>query len=154
MTVRADRGQASVEFALSLVLLLISLLAVIDFGIAYSRYVEVTNAARAGARYGSIVPLQVDAAASPDPENVKYVVKRYSSSLAVTDADIGVFYETTTSSPPARYDATVANAQYATSGNAIRVSLAQSYVPFTPFLRIIFPAGSLRIEASSAAMIE
>jgi Flp pilus assembly protein TadG len=48
--VRGERGQTAVEFALIAPLLVILLLAIIQFGIAFHNYVTITDAARAGAR--------------------------------------------------------------------------------------------------------
>jgi Flp pilus assembly protein TadG len=47
---RNERGQTAVEFALVAPLLVILLLAIIQFGIAFHNYVTITDAARAGAR--------------------------------------------------------------------------------------------------------
>ena len=50
------RGQAIVEFALVLPLLLILLFGVIDFGRALQTYITINNASREGARLGAINP--------------------------------------------------------------------------------------------------
>jgi Flp pilus assembly protein TadG len=47
---RSERGQTAVEFALVAPLLIVLLLGIIQVGIAFHRYVEVTDAARAAAR--------------------------------------------------------------------------------------------------------
>jgi len=49
-TVHDERGQTAVEFALIAPLLVILLLAIVQFGIAFHNYVTITDAARAGAR--------------------------------------------------------------------------------------------------------
>jgi len=49
-TVRDEAGQTAVEFALITPLLVVLLLAIIQFGIAFHNYVTITDAARAGAR--------------------------------------------------------------------------------------------------------
>jgi Flp pilus assembly protein TadG len=49
-TVRDERGQTAVEFALVAPLLIVLLLGIIQFGIAFHNYVTITDAARAGAR--------------------------------------------------------------------------------------------------------
>lgn len=46
----SQAGQATVELALSLALLLLFLIAALDFGRAFFGYVAITNAAREGAR--------------------------------------------------------------------------------------------------------
>jgi hypothetical protein len=49
---RHDRGQAVIEMALTLPLLLLILMGIFDFGFQFQRYEVVTNAAREGARVG------------------------------------------------------------------------------------------------------
>jgi len=60
-----ERGQALVELALSIALLLIILLAAIDFGRAFFAYVGLVNAAREGARAGAMAinPAAIEPAA-------------------------------------------------------------------------------------------
>jgi Flp pilus assembly protein TadG len=48
-----QRGQGLVEFALIAPLMIFMLLITVDFARAYSAHIQVTNAARAGAIYGS-----------------------------------------------------------------------------------------------------
>ena len=48
--IRGERGQTAVEFALVAPLLVVLLLGIIQFGIAFHNYVTITDAARAGAR--------------------------------------------------------------------------------------------------------
>jgi Flp pilus assembly protein TadG len=50
---KGQRGQAMVEFALVLPLLLIITFIIIDFGFAFSQWVVITNATREGARLGA-----------------------------------------------------------------------------------------------------
>ena len=50
--VSTDRGQAVIELALTLPLLLLVVFGIIDFGFMFQRYEAVTNAAREGARLG------------------------------------------------------------------------------------------------------
>ncbi len=50
---KGQRGQAMVEFALVLPLLLIITFIIIDFGFAFSQWVIITNATREGARLGA-----------------------------------------------------------------------------------------------------
>jgi Flp pilus assembly protein TadG len=50
----ATRGQSLVEFALVLMPLFFILLGIIQFGFVFNAYVTITNAAREGARTGSI----------------------------------------------------------------------------------------------------
>jgi Flp pilus assembly protein TadG len=67
--VRSERGQTAVEFALVAPLLIVLLLGIIQVGIAFHRYVEVTDAARAAARraivarVAGVTPADIRAAA-------------------------------------------------------------------------------------------
>jgi Flp pilus assembly protein TadG len=61
---RGERGQAIVELALTLPLLLLIVLGVFDFGLMFQRFEVVTNAAREGARLAvlpdyKLIPAQV-----------------------------------------------------------------------------------------------
>lgn len=51
---RDERGQSLVEFVLGLPFLLLVLVAILQFGLVMHDYVEVTQAARAGARKASV----------------------------------------------------------------------------------------------------
>jgi len=51
---RDERGQAMVEFAFVVPIILTLVLAIIQFGIAYNNYVTLTDAARAGARKAAV----------------------------------------------------------------------------------------------------
>lgn len=50
----SERGAELVEFALVLPLLLVTFAAIVDFGFLFQRYEVVTNAAREGARIGTL----------------------------------------------------------------------------------------------------
>jgi Flp pilus assembly protein TadG len=50
--IRGERGQAIIEMALTLPLLLLVVLGIFDFGLMFQKYEVVTNAAREGARVG------------------------------------------------------------------------------------------------------
>lgn len=50
--IRGERGNALIEMTLTLPLLLLIIMGVFDFGLAFQRYEVVTNAAREGARVG------------------------------------------------------------------------------------------------------
>src|SRR3954447_21671996 len=52
---RHERGAELIEFALILPLFLVLIMGIFDFGLAFQRYEVITNAAREGARLGSLV---------------------------------------------------------------------------------------------------
>ena len=50
----SERGAELIEFALALPLLLVIIMGIFDFGLAFQRYEVITNAAREGARLGAL----------------------------------------------------------------------------------------------------
>ena len=50
---RGQRGQTMVEFAIVLPIFLLLLLGIAQGGIAFNNYIQLTDATRAGARYGA-----------------------------------------------------------------------------------------------------
>ncbi|ACX52170.1 TadE family protein [Ammonifex degensii KC4] len=54
MVVREEKGQAAVELALTLPLLLLILFALVEFGRVFFAYLVITNAAREGARLAAV----------------------------------------------------------------------------------------------------
>ena len=54
--IRSERGAELIEFGLTLPLLLLVVLGIIEFGFMFQEYEVVTNAAREGARLGSLIP--------------------------------------------------------------------------------------------------
>ena len=53
---RRERGQSLVETAVVFPILILLLAAIVDFGRAFDAYIVLTNAAREGARWGSVNP--------------------------------------------------------------------------------------------------
>jgi Flp pilus assembly protein TadG len=86
---RSERGQAAVEFALVAPIVIALLLGIVQGGIAFSHYLTITDAARAGAR--AAVVSRFDAAT---PASIRQVVVDAAggldaSELGVTIADPG-----------------------------------------------------------------
>jgi len=52
---RSERGQAMTEFALVLPLLMTVLLAIVQFGVVFNRYLALTDAVRTGARKAAVL---------------------------------------------------------------------------------------------------
>jgi Flp pilus assembly protein TadG len=61
---RREHGQAMVEFALVLPLLMALLLGIIQFGIVFNNYITLTDATRAGARKAAVSRFDGDSGAS------------------------------------------------------------------------------------------
>lgn len=66
---RSVKGQALVEFALIVPLLLLLILIIIDFGRAFYIQTALQNGAREGARFGTIHPTWVISTSNADPIN-------------------------------------------------------------------------------------
>jgi Flp pilus assembly protein TadG len=52
--ISSQRGQTMTEFALVMPILLVLLLAIVQFGVVFNNYVTLTDAVRAGARKGAV----------------------------------------------------------------------------------------------------
>ena len=87
-----ERGQSLVEFAISLVIILMLLAGAVEFGIALFQYIQLRDAAQEGALYGSIHP--------EDISLIRARVRAASSSpidlALLPDANIQVTYPDTT----------------------------------------------------------
>lgn len=139
---RRERGQAVVEFALILPLMILLVLIAIDFGRLFYTYVGMTNAAREGAAYGSqhascLVPS--DGVVCADPANITYVTRQEAGgdpTLAVSKA----------CSPSCASSSSGA-------GNTVTVTTAKSYAFLTPFVNSFF-GGSLQLAVSATGVIQ
>lgn len=75
------RGQALVELALVLPLLILLLMGTIEFGRIFHSYLVITNASREGARAGVV---------GADDSGIRTKVKNVASSLSLTDSQITI----------------------------------------------------------------
>jgi Flp pilus assembly protein TadG len=82
-----EKGQSVVEAALVLPVLLVLLLGIAEVGFFLLAQVQVTNATREGARYGSLCRLNHNCATLADA--VKLTVLTEAQLLDMTDADTG-----------------------------------------------------------------
>jgi Flp pilus assembly protein TadG len=53
-TIKSERGQTMTEFAFVLPILLVLMLGIVQFGVAFNNYVSLTDAVRAGARKAAV----------------------------------------------------------------------------------------------------
>lgn len=116
---RDKNGAVIIELAISIMLILLILLAIIELGFAFFTKAMVTNAAREGARYA----VTIDA----DNDSIRQQVKNYiSDSLltSITDADIIIEPEVTP--PPAKSPAT---------DTPVKVTVTYNYSPLIPFIK-------------------
>ncbi len=79
-----ESGQAMVEFAIILPLLLVLVFGIIQFAIAFNNYMALTDAVRAGARQAAVSRV------IPDPAGAAEARVRSAASGSLKDADLDV----------------------------------------------------------------
>jgi len=79
--IKSGRGQAMLEFALVLPILLFLVMGIIEFGRIFSAYLTITELAREGARYGVVG--NTDA-------SIKTLIKNRATAITLTDGDITI----------------------------------------------------------------
>jgi len=140
---RRGRGQATVEFALLLPMLLLLLLFALDFGRLFFSYVQVTNAAREGAAYAAGNPT--------DPTGISAAAAREVS----TQGQAG---EGALTVAPTCYDVVgipidcSAAAAGSGSGNTITVVASEAFTFMTPMING-FLGGGLNVSASASSAV-
>ena len=131
------RGQALVEFALVLPIMLFLLVIAIDFGRLFYLNIGINNGAREGAAYG--------AANSTSPTSLTDITTRVRQELGLPAADTSVAV-TKTCTPDCFTSPTVS------PPHTIRVTASSSFSFLTPFINGVF-GGSLPMSAASTAVI-
>jgi hypothetical protein len=129
------RGQALVEFALVLPILLILLLGVLDFGRAIAAYNSVSNAARSGARVAIV---------NQDLAAIEAAVESEGISLG----DIEVEFDPDVNNKPA----CPADDCCPQIGCIVEVRVTSSYVPATPIFSNI--VGTIDVSSATRMPIE
>jgi len=133
MRVGDDEGAAAVEFALVAMLLVVLLVGIIQFGYLFFQWVELTHAAREGARWAA---LEYPAGSISAPDTVRNKVAQSSPGLALTDADISV-------SPD---DPGIGDV-----GEPATVTVTHAVPIFTPIMQEVFGTGDGTFLLSSTA---
>jgi hypothetical protein len=91
-----ERGQSLVEMALTLPILIFVFLALFDFGRLLFLYSEVSNAAREGARWGSVSGILDDGEVQQwrDCDGIRVAVReRFAIPITIEDDDINIVYD-------------------------------------------------------------
>lgn len=133
----ARHGQALVEFALILPILLVLVLALFDAGRAVINYTALTNAARVGARV-AIVNQSNDATCGG--------VKTFKCAAAAQAVGMGI-------DPGSIADVVVTGSNCAATGNCdVTVTVTYPYRVITPLVGLLFP--DINLSASSTMRIE
>jgi len=118
-----NRGQATIEFVLSLGLLLLMLVAALDFGRAFFGYIAITNASREGARSG-VVTL--------NPASIEPAVRQEIQGNNLTPALVTVTYN------------------WGGSGQALAVTVSYR---FDTIVTTILPFAQVTIRSTTSMMI-
>jgi Flp pilus assembly protein TadG len=125
----SDQGQTAVEFALVAPFIVVLLLAVIQFGVAFHNYVTITDAARAGARKAIVARF-----ASGNFDDAKQAVRDSASNL-----DQSVLNQ------PGAID--VSDPSGMTSGTLVTVTVKYPYTISIPLLGMTVSSGTLTAVA-------
>lgn len=124
---RRARGQALIEFALTLPLLLLLLLGVLDAGRGVAAAITLSNAAREGARYGAL----------------HWRAANWQAQARATIAQAAVGLD------PSQLQVT--QLEYDTASQLVSVSLAYSFSPAAPLLSAIMSSVVLSADAGMLA---
>ena len=124
---RAEGGQALVEFALVVPLLILILMGIFDLGWAVYAKNTITDAAREGARTGIV--------------------------LSATDAQITSRVRAAAPSL-SNLQVTIVPATTRTYGQPITVTVVYTYVPITPLIGQIVTGNGLRLQGTSSMNVE
>ena len=143
-TRKASLGQALVEFALVIPLLIFMFIAFIDLGRAIFFYAELSNAVREGTRYAIVHSTCADGAESA----IINVVSHYSASLNPADMTVVITPSLTpdhSKTPPSC--PVIDDMKVTVSGRYI-------YRPITPGLQALLgPSNVISLEAHSTASV-
>jgi Flp pilus assembly protein TadG len=113
--IRREDGQAMVEFAMVLPILMAVLLGIVQFGIIFNNYETLTDASRVAARRAATSRFLGDNGAS-----ARTAAKNAASNLNLTDAQVDV-----ESCAPGTYPCTTQD--WTTPGNEVTVKLTYPY---------------------------
>jgi Flp pilus assembly protein TadG len=166
---RADgqSGQAVVELALASIVLLLLLMAIVDFGLLFSDRLAMSNAARGGARWASKHPTSWSNASSPASNTIEGQVQAAGGVVSVPndDSHLAIAYYDLSSGTPVlcgSYSASsgsfVAASGYTQStcvipGTMVQVTITYTYPLLTPVLTSLYPGG-VTVSASAAFVEE
>lgn len=121
----STRGQTIVEFALVLSILLILILVLVDAGRAVYAYSSIQNAAREGARYGTVHP--------DNPTNIINETRRLITGL--NQANLTVITDNPTT-------------------DQVRVRITYIFTPATPILLLLQGTNTLTLNSRAVMYIE
>ncbi|MCF6377283.1 pilus assembly protein [Nocardioides KLBMP 9356] len=86
---RDERGVSAVEFALTLIPLLMVIAGIVNFGLVFAQQLSLDNAIRAGARAGVVQTGNVPATVATNQWNSTVIAKSQTSGFGVTYGGVG-----------------------------------------------------------------
>lgn len=139
---RSERGQSLVELSVSLVLLLLLLVGLVEFGMAFFQFVQLRDAAQEGALYGSMNP--------SDCTNIENRIKGASNSpVNLNGSDVTItttiIHDLTGNEYPC---GSAGAAPYDCEGNGIKVRVSYDHQIFMPMLPAIIGQSTIPLNAT------
>ena len=134
-SVKNQRGQSLVEFSVSMVILLILMTGIVDFGWAFFTLVSLNDAAQEGAAYAAICPAQTTDIRTRVLDSAPDLIGR---TLTASDIDVCI----------ALPDSASCGATPRVGGY-VRVELDYDHQVITPFIGAIIGTQSIPLHASS-----
>jgi hypothetical protein len=128
---KEEQGQALVETAVIFVILILIMMALVDFGRAYFTFLSLQNAAAEDATYGMFHPTWQTAGDNINPDNIEYRVRHESENGMVDWSTITVTVESVFPSP----------------GNLITVTLDYDFELITPVSQAIARSNNITLRA-------
>jgi hypothetical protein len=129
---KRERGQSLVEFAVSVVILLLLLSGIVDLGRIFFQYISMRDAAQEGATYGIICPYDIDG------------IKGRTSALLSDDTNIDVIVRINGT----EYD-TDPTSGSVSGGDELQITVQNPQFPITmPFLGAILDSQTINLETS------
>jgi Flp pilus assembly protein TadG len=163
VTLARQRGQNLIEFAISLMLLMIILLGIMDFGYLFSGYVSTHNAVRGAARFAATHPsawtnaynppdkttiegnLKLTAVPAVIPNDDSHVIITYlvPTSGSATGVVCGTYKPSTGFVPTGTYT----QATCVSPGNLVEIQATYIYTFMTPMLNQTFHTTTITAQA-------
>lgn len=154
-----ERGQSLVELALILPVLMLVLVGIFDFGRAFYAYNALSNAAREGARYGTVHPENTDSDGFPPYDEPETIEEKAVAQVFILDQDqfrVRVRFPDPTRIEDAfcvanPYDPACLNSDPG-SGDPIEVTVIYRFQPLTPLVSQLIGGGPFLTLRSKALM--
>jgi len=122
-------GQELLEYALILPLFVFMMMGMLDLGRAVYYYSAIFNAAREGARYGSVHPDETDVEASICSQVTDWAVD-----LGLTCANVATAFDLV--------------------AGTVEVTVSYSFTPVTPLVQVLLGSPSILLTTSSIMQLE